>query len=114
MNRRAFLALFGVTAATLAADPEALLWTPGKTISVPAGLGPDGVFHWRFDEFLTPNVITRDALAILRERFMFAKIVNLSFEDSRKLYGFQAPPRDFFNRALGVVVCRTGGARRNA
>lgn len=37
MNRRAFLGLFGASAAALVLDPEMLLWRPGaKTIFLPS------------------------------------------------------------------------------
>jgi hypothetical protein len=37
LNRRGFLSLLGIGAATAAIDPERLIWTPGrKLISIPA------------------------------------------------------------------------------
>lgn len=45
MNRRGFLSLLGLAAASAAVDPEKLLWTPGKLISIPkvGHLGPQYV-----------------------------------------------------------------------
>lgn len=36
MDRRRFLSIFGAGAAAIAADPERLIWTPGKLISIPS------------------------------------------------------------------------------
>jgi hypothetical protein len=63
MHRRNFLSLFGVTAATIAADPEALLWVPGKKlISVPSVIAPTD--YMTLDEF--------------RERYMDAYVAAIA------------------------------------
>jgi hypothetical protein len=57
MNRRGFLSLLGIGAATAAVDPERLLWVPGrKLISIPK---PSG------NRFLTRQEITSAQLEIL-------------------------------------------------
>jgi hypothetical protein len=44
MNRRSFLSMLGISAATLAVDPEALLWTPEKkTIFIPKAIVDPGI-----------------------------------------------------------------------
>lgn len=65
MNRRSFLAGLAGLIGTATLDPEKLLWIPGqKTIFLP----PVG------NQFLTTDMITADALRILRDNLRFARV----------------------------------------
>lgn len=57
VNRRAFLGLAGAVVASLAIDPELLLWTPSeRTILLPAMASPFSVpMTW-----ITPEWVTRE------------------------------------------------------
>lgn len=88
MNRRSFLSLFGVTAATIAADPEALLWTPGKLINIPSIIKPRGnqIVPWR--------VVSERFLHILQSQInqslsLQAEITEAGMNIRRPLHGSQ-------------------------
>jgi hypothetical protein len=65
MNRRGFL---GALLGAFVADPEELLWVPGKKlISIPAPA------IYRGNLLLTPEQVSRDMLRILQKNLVFHK-----------------------------------------
>jgi hypothetical protein len=68
MNRRGFFAALAGALSTAAVDPERLIWTPGKLISIPAPralvAGPNLL--------LTPEFIAREWLRALKGNLVFA------------------------------------------
>lgn len=73
MNRRSFLRLFGISAAVVAADPEALLWTPGKLISIPSVVVPH-------NRYLTISMITNEMLMVLHKNMTLSNRVMRNYE----------------------------------
>jgi hypothetical protein len=86
VNRRAFLSLFGVTAAAIAADPELALWRPGaKLISIPSVVAP---------RFGCGNPITLGAhvAAILSEKAPHWQHLDRAWENLMRQHRFLEPP----------------------
>ena len=97
MNRRGFLSLFGVTAATLAADPEALLWTPGaKVISIPSVIAPEPFYH-RVNHVFIPKLKLSTAQFI----FYLPQVIEQAYPSETNTV-FQIPDRR-------VKVCEPPG-----
>jgi hypothetical protein len=85
MNRRGFLSLLGMSAAGLAVggldvDVERLLWLPGaKRIFLPSA--PTWRPEWtQGSTFLTPDLITREALRVLEHQLHFLKAISGEYD----------------------------------
>ncbi len=84
LNRRSFLRLFGAGAAAMVLDPELLLWKPGeKTIFLPAVQAFEGNY-----QLLTIDIITRDALNVLRNNLKFVGSFERPYGDTFNVVGF--------------------------
>lgn len=100
MNRRSFLQYLGLGAATAAGvaagvvDPERLLWVPGqKRIFDLGGIQQPLMFHpdaFRLvtkdlplnpPTFLTPDIITQEALQVLENNLAFTRAVNRRYDE---------------------------------
>lgn len=85
VKRRGFLQLLGLAAAgvlapALTLDPERALWVPGaKTIFDFGGIRPANLD--RLDILLTPDWVTREALAVLKDSLLLSKVVNRRYEE---------------------------------
>lgn len=81
MNRRGFLGLLAGAATGFVLDPEQLLWRPGaKTIFLPSLAEPE--FFGPVNSFLTPDVITREALKVLSHQIGIVRLVERSYDAS--------------------------------
>lgn len=76
MNRRGFLNLLGIGAATAAVDPERLLWTPTKKIFIPAPRQPI-----LFKNYSVSIPVTLDEINRLTLKYMGPNLVKSVFED---------------------------------
>ena len=69
MNRRLFL---GAIASAFVADPERLLWTPGrKLISIPKPRG---------NVLLMPEIIAVEMYRALQDQLVFARVVSREYD----------------------------------
>jgi hypothetical protein len=74
LTRRGFLGTLAAAAAGMALDPERLLWAPGqKTIFLPTPVLASG------NTFITPEWITRETMAFLRNALKVQKTIDREF-----------------------------------
>jgi hypothetical protein len=90
MDRRRFLQLLGLSAAAaaiapaLVLDPERALWIPGaKTYFFGGRLGGGKGYN----QFLTPDWITKEALRLLEKDLALSKLISRTYDD--QFYGVQ-------------------------
>ena len=106
MNRRSFLGSLvaagaGVAVSSLVPfdlDPERALWVPGRKTFILPSIQPVTanellvVSGGHGNVFLTPDWITREALAVLKRNLAFSTLVNREFDASFIARGSLARP----------------------